>query len=56
MDSVAPDRARGARRWRAGAAFNGEGTFPTRAEAVAACVQPGRDIIDGKESGRAVLF
>jgi hypothetical protein len=35
--------------------FNGAATFPTRAEAVAACVQLG-DIIDRKVPGRAVLF
>jgi hypothetical protein len=31
-------------------------TFPTRAEAVAACVQLGRDILDKKLPGHAVLF
>jgi len=36
--------------------FNGEGTFPTRAEAVAACVRYGRDIIDGKVPNSLVLF
>jgi hypothetical protein len=36
--------------------FNGAATFSTRAEAVAACVQLGRDILDGKVPGRAVLF
>jgi hypothetical protein len=36
--------------------FNGPATFPTRAEAVAACVQLGRDILDEKVPGRAVLF
>jgi hypothetical protein len=36
--------------------FNRPGTFPTRAEAVAACVQLGRDVLDGKVPGRAVLF
>lgn len=36
--------------------FNGPATFPTRAEAVAACVELGRDVIDGKVPGSAVLF
>jgi hypothetical protein len=36
--------------------FNGPATFPTRAEAVAACIELGRDIIDGKMPDRAVLF
>jgi hypothetical protein len=36
--------------------FNGPATFPTRAEAVAACVELGRGILDRKVPGRAVLF
>ncbi len=36
--------------------FNGAPTFPSRAEAVAGCVQLGRDILDGKVPGSAVLF
>jgi hypothetical protein len=36
--------------------FNGAATFPTLAEAVAACVELGRDIIDEKLPDRAVLF
>jgi hypothetical protein len=36
--------------------FNGAATFPTRAEAVAACVELGRDILDKKVPGSAVLF
>jgi len=36
--------------------FNGPATFPTRAAAVAACVQLGRDILDGKVPDYAVLF
>ncbi len=36
--------------------FNGAETFPTRAEAVAACVRLGRDIIDGKVPDHAVRF
>lgn len=36
--------------------FNGLATFPTRGEAVAACAELGRDILDGKVPGRAVLF
>jgi len=36
--------------------FNGAATFPTRAEAVAACVELGRDILDRKVPDQAVLF
>jgi hypothetical protein len=36
--------------------FNGAATFPTRAEAVAACVELGRDVIDGKVPDHGVLF
>ena len=36
--------------------FNGPSTFTTRAEAVAACVQLGQDILDGKVPDRAVLI
>lgn len=36
--------------------FNGPVTFPTRAAAVAACVELGRDILDGKVPDRAMLF
>ena len=36
--------------------FNGPATFPTRAEAVAACVQLGRDVIDREVPDRAMLF
>jgi hypothetical protein len=35
--------------------FNSPSTFPTRAEAVTACVQFGRAILDGKVPGQAVL-
>jgi len=35
--------------------FNDPATFPTRAEAVAACVQLGRDILDGKVPDHAVI-
>jgi len=36
--------------------FNGPATFPTRAASVAACVELGRDILDGKVPDRAVRF
>jgi hypothetical protein len=36
--------------------FNGPATFPTRAKAVAACVQLGRDILDRKVPDQAVLL
>jgi len=36
--------------------FNGPATFPTRAAAVAACVELGRAILDKKVPDRAVLF
>lgn len=36
--------------------FNGPATFPTRAEAVAACVELGRDILDGKVQDHRALF
>lgn len=36
--------------------FNGPATFPTRTEAVAACVELGREILDGKAPDHAVLF
>jgi hypothetical protein len=36
--------------------FTGEATFPTRAEAVAAGVRFGRDVIDGKVPDHAVRF
>ncbi len=36
--------------------FNGPATFPTRAGAVAACVELGRDILDGKMPDHAMLF
>ena len=36
--------------------FNGPGMFRTRTEAVAACIELGRDIIEGKVPDHAVLI